>query len=1053
MKLPVSEQQNKWFDARNVDDSDLNLEQEYNNNIQASIINNHFGSGVILDTLEDKILFNSDAISGFLDGKVLDVQFQPTDINFGNQLEVEVKDTLVAGKKTIKILIVGLDFNNNLQYDRFIFHNNEKQISSKHYKLILGIILNDFIGSESQSFNLKGERGQILVKEAVPFFLSRESLTVSQNIQPNIFFRDLFFESPTSTLKSVLELALPTYNIDNLDIRTDYKQLRGISEDDVSTQIGQKFRAKTNNIQKINLLMSVSNSLNEFDLVWTGDLLISLYPLQSTVSCPTDITPDLAIDFDPTNVPLVQLSINYSTLLDKGIVLNTVPQPVPFVFSNTNVGNGSAIVADNFYVITIKRAGAADKCVINLATGNNSDEDARLSIFNGNIWVDVPEESCWFEVWSDAAKVSDGQAYDQGHGIIITKTKENDSGTTVDYSFNNVPFLNQSEYFAIVQATTEESTLIQDERTGNNVFSRKQFVPDVKLVKSTELSELEENSDPLVIGVIADKNVKNYNQSTATITSKFHSFGMIGNEIIIKIIDDPSDTSRFDLTVLNLITEFINGNLNNAKIIANSINPSTYYRIAKSELITVLYGDLNNDGVVDEKDLREMQLLIGANLNTAPTSSEYFTLINPFVDESGVNFQLLDENLVVIGSGTGDVAVNILDGSRATFTSSSVDFSSVSNLSGCTLVISGATNAEDNGSFKITGLVSSMEINIIKSYYTPDTIIKIMQSDITNDLIVDSTDESIIIDYINKFDIPNTSSPNNRIGTSFRVLKLVLEQFVDRNDEYSSLVSNRSTALHPTPDVFLADSSFYSRDFMNNPVEFSVVKQLNWEDYFIFCHSDSKKVPVDFETSGFLPKECELEGKSIETQPIRSDFDKGLNNFFIGDNLILGGQILNKDGYVWSNDYEVHTVVFEMPEDNFQNELSINFFTNFIAENSGGKTRLGYEAARFGSCRFVQSDALEKNQVRFNVSIQSYYADLDGYDGYNFGIVVNDRIGVAIDYSTGLLYLNMTNLNSDPVLRTLKTKIQVQTYLKEAGFVNKNLSISAEQTKNIFNIQ
>src|ERR1700690_1239207 len=143
-RLPVSSKQNKFFDGELIDDTDLTLEQNYNNQVQSGIINNHFGTGVLPEVLEENVIFDSLLASGLLDGKALTVQNQPQDQNFGNQLEIALSSSKVAGNRAIKILIIGLDFENNLQYDRFVFHRNESQISSKHYTKVLAVLFNDF---------------------------------------------------------------------------------------------------------------------------------------------------------------------------------------------------------------------------------------------------------------------------------------------------------------------------------------------------------------------------------------------------------------------------------------------------------------------------------------------------------------------------------------------------------------------------------------------------------------------------------------------------------------------------------------------------------------------------------------------------------------------------------------------------------------------------------------------------------------------------------------------------------------------------------------------
>jgi hypothetical protein len=1068
MRKHVSAKQNIWFNGETIDNSDLTLEQSYNNLIQTSLINNHFGTGVLPENLTQATLFDSALAFGLLDGKAIDVQVQPSDSNYGNQIEVELKDSNVAGRRVVKILVIGLDFENNLQYDRFVFSRNEKQLSSKHYTVVLKILFNDFIGDQAQSLNLGG---RILIKEAKPFSLARDCVMVAQDLQPNIFFRD-FYVSSGGTLGNVLTTALPSYNIDTLDISSEYNQLRGLVENDVSSQIGQKFQATTNNIQKITLLLAVSNSVDTVDLEWTGDLIVSIFQLQSSLDCPLDIAPGTAIDFDPSNIPLAQLSLNYNTLIARGIELGETPQPVDFIFSNTPVGAGNVIKAGSYYVVTMKRAGSADKCVIQAATGTDRLDNSKITFFNGSIWVDVADEDLWFQVWTDSAKVSDGQAYDAGHGIFIPKTQINNAtGLTEDYVVDNIQFTRNDIYYGIVEAGSEQSVFVQDQRTGERVLSQQQLVPQISLISGTELITREVAADPLVIGSIADKNLKSVNAGVADVSSKFHHFSMIANQCIMKVIDDPSDGYRYDLSILNLITELtgsggvsnINGLLN-GRIVPNSLDSSTAYRIADTEIVTMIYGDLNGDGVVDDNDLVTVQSLVDNDLNTIPSYDDYITLTTLFETDTGLTWQLLDDDFTtVLDSGTDGVLIpNPQDETRAIFTSASADFSIVSSLSTKRLrILDNISNPGNNGKFKITGLVDSVNIDIQKTYYTSDTILNILSADINGDMKVDATDVTLITNYINKVaPFPATTSPGNRVGTEFTAIRFTLERYIDRADEYTASV-NRSTDVHPLPDILMdgyaAGFSLFGTDLKDSPVTFTVTKQLNWHDYLVNATSNPKLVPAAFNyQSGFEQNLCSLDGIIEEKYPLAPSFDPGRNDIFLPNNLVLnyGGEILRPDGYYAKMDFEVGTVIFEIPAVSFTSEKTINIFSDFVADYSGdGRTRLGYESMRFADCSFVGLDGLSKEQIRFSVAVRSFSPQINGVDEDDVtGVLVDGKIGVSIEASSGILTLNFANLYEDPVLQTLKTRVQITIYMKKAGFNNAPLIVDSTKVRNLLGL-
>src|SRR5690554_1767403 len=136
-KIPVSRQFNKWHDAQRVDKLDLETEQNRNIYTDASIISNHFGSGIIPNSLRQKVIFDSDDLtleqaallqSNDFDGTGIQPHAQPTDNVLGEQLEVELSGSDVFGRLSVKVLIIGLDFQGIPQMDRLVFYKNEKQV-------------------------------------------------------------------------------------------------------------------------------------------------------------------------------------------------------------------------------------------------------------------------------------------------------------------------------------------------------------------------------------------------------------------------------------------------------------------------------------------------------------------------------------------------------------------------------------------------------------------------------------------------------------------------------------------------------------------------------------------------------------------------------------------------------------------------------------------------------------------------------------------------------------------------------------------------------------
>ncbi|CAB4196508.1 hypothetical protein UFOVP1290_28 [uncultured Caudovirales phage] len=1080
----IASEQNIWYNSQQVDNDDLSLEQDHNDIIQSGIINNHIGSGILPEVLTQNIIFDSILENGLLDGTAIYTQNQPADNNLGNQLELILTDSKATINKTIKVCIIGLDFESQLQYETFYFKCNETQISKRHFAKVLLFLFNDFIGPSTISLNLGG---RLIVKEVKPMSLSRCPIMVAQDIEPNLFFRDFFVYSGTIT--NAIDLiadALPTYNTSTLDIFVSELDNKILLNGDVTTQIGQKFIASTNNIQKIQLLLSVRNSElgQETDLAWNGDLIVSVYPLQSNIECPSDIAPNLAIDFSPSNIPLAQISVNYSTLLTTGTVLDSVPQLVDFVFSNSSLASGNILTIGNYYAFTIKRSGSANKCDILISAGNDRVIDSRITTFTGSLWVDIPEQDLWFRIYTDSAKVSDGQSYEAGHGIIIPKTNiDSNTQLTIDYSMENLQFTGNEVYRAVVAADVKETNQVPDQRTGEPVYSRKEFVPNIKLLNTIDITNLESTSEPLLIGAIADKNRKYFNAISSTINSSLHSATIVNDEIFIRIIDDATDLVRYDTSVNSLVINLLNGDLAGAQIIPNLSNSTTNYRIASATLLSNLVGDVNGDGIIDSDDLDLLSSYYGYNLNTGlPESSlivqvsgftsftnGYKTYINKFEDNTGINFQIVDPiTTAVIASGSDGVLVADPNNNRlANFTSSSILFNTIIGLSSYKLVISDASPSGNCGGFDIISLDSINDtLTIRKVFLDSDVMMQMLRSDIDGDFSITTDDGYLLESYIdrltlnishdNTFPGP-TTNPFTKIGTRFNVIRLKLEKFIDRSDDYISSNIDRSTLIHPIQDIFLNDGYYDTHNYYSAPVAFSIRKQLTWDESLIVSNSDSKLVPSVFTSlNGFSNIDCNIDGVNVNLYGSKPTFDKGRIDVFVPDNLIIGdgGQLHRPDGNFYKVDFEVGTIVLEIPNGLFGSEKTINVLDDFIADYTGdGRTRLGFPSMKFADCSLVSADALANDQIRLSVAVQSFSPNTNGIseDGYS-GAIVDGKIGVSIDYQTGLLTLNFTNLYQDTLLSTLSTKIQVHVYLKKGGFNNKPLFVDSVKVQNMLNL-
>ena len=1085
-RAPVSVQRPIWTNGQQVDDTDLTAEQLANQTIEASIIDNHVGDGVLPEVLVQNTIYNSLLTTGYQDGLAILPQNQPTDNNLGNQLAINLTGSTASGKRQIKVCLIGLDFQSNLQYEIFYFEKNEIQVSSKHFTKILVLLFNDFIGNPTLSFNLGG---QIVITEATPMTLSRDVIMVAQDQQPNLFFRDFFLDPSISqlSLQAMLQAALPTYNIADLNIYTSQLDQLALLSGDVTTQIGEKFVATTNNIQKISLLLSVRN-LNvgqQTNLVWTGDIIVSIYPLQSSLDCPTDFVPNLPIDFSPFNIPLAQISYNYNSLLADGVQLNSVPQPVDFVFSNSPVANGSLMVPGQYYAITIKRGGAANQCDILVSLGSNLIANSRITTFASTLWVDIPEEQLWFRIWTDAAKLSDGQAYDAGNGIAIPKTNiDPTTQSTVDYSFNHQQFVGNDVFSAVLAAATQQLDPVPSQTTGNPVDSRQQFVPQLNLLDTIDLTNLENTSSPLVLGAITDKNIKLFNPGAITITAPLFSASMVKDELLIRIVDDPTDTVRYNTQVIALASYLLNGALVSAQITPDAFAPFTNYRVASAQLCSMILGDVDGNGIIDENDLNLLNSYIGFNLNnglplhTSITTdgvhttftNGYETLTQPFANLFNISFQLVDptSNAVVAQGADGVLVANPNDPTSAQFTSASVIFNTIIGLSSYNLVVlSNGVNEANWGGWTISTLDTVADVITIKKIYlTGDTIAQMFRADINGDFAITYADGYLLNNYIERLPSSTTplttypaplSNPYTKIGTRFNVIKLRVEEFIDRSDDYASNPNTRATTVHPLQDIFIGDGYLANHNFYSSPITMSFNEQLVWSPSLVSVVSQPKLVPTVFSTeSGFVQNSCVIDGVQCNVYPVPQAFDPGRVDFYVPNNLIIGngGELQRPDGDFYKVDFEVGTIVLEIPDGIFSSERTIDIMNDFIVDYTGnGATRLGFPSMRFADCSFVSNQAIANDQIRFSVSVQSFSPNTNGLstDGY-YGAIVDGKMGVNIDFQTGLLTLNFTNLYQDAVLQTLSTKVQVNIFLKKGGFNNTPLFVDSGKVQNMLSL-
>ena len=108
---------------------------------------------------------------------------------------------------------------------------------------------------------------------------------------------------------------------------------------------------------------------------------------------------------------------------------------------------------------------------------------------------------------------------------------------------------------------------------------------------------------------------------------------------------------------------------------------------------------------------------------------------------------------------------------------------------------------------------------------------------------------------------------------------------------------------------------------------------------------------------------------------------------------------------------------------------------------------------RYSDCTTVQDADLFLNRIRFDVAIQAFVPNFDGYtDADGYGIIVDDIIGVHLDQTTGILKLTVKDLFVDQVFKTLVTKIQILAYLKKGGWNNQVVTVEPSAVAGLLSV-
>lgn len=597
-----------FYDFRQLNLEDMNLEQTAANTSIALTNDALSGSGVLLDFPEEITIFDSDsltaaqagwvAVSTFDGRGILSEPITASDEDEGCQVSVTVSDSKLDGCLSLTVTIIGKLFDDSLVYEHLEFSNNSTQVTKNHYKEYVNFLFQNFKGNSNivvDGYGCFRTDGRVLITEASSYKVSPDLIAAEQIAEPDIIFRNYKTYDAGKTLSQVLQEAIGTsLSVDDLDVRTSSTATRTFAQGASSETIyAQKFQMTGTNIQKISILLSLASGST-----WSGSLAVGIRKLQTTTSCPTSFLPDNEIDFDPDTVPVEEIILNQADLAARGVVLSTSPQVVDFVFTDAQISNPSlSTLSDgDFLALTIKRSGSTSTGTLVLEEASNTSSDMKLTVFQGNTWTDVSASSLWFRVWNDSVKVASGVALDQGVYLPIVKLAPGEDGVLAQHSVEDLSIVNSSEdteNYLIVQKDIGYSEVDIHQRTGDPIFGLKEDIPKFTVLEQADLFTLltaEPSTVPLAR--IRDRNAR----ANPTITGSIKYPGLCLDNTL-DIVNPPSD----------LLTQNVVG----STIIPNTSKPTISYRIIKQETFTDLYGDVDGDGDLDVFDVTRLQELDG----------------------------------------------------------------------------------------------------------------------------------------------------------------------------------------------------------------------------------------------------------------------------------------------------------------------------------------------------------------------------------------------------------------------------------------------------------
>lgn len=1004
-----------FFDGQRITEADLDSEQLHHRGLVSSLTSDFHGSGILRDRLfESQVLLDTSSPGAYLadgkeslsvlpmgagryDGRAIYLDRQPVDSVYGNRLELSAADLDVGGRVAAKVLIVGLAYSSTNPIGELVsevieFRENIAKVTEYYYVKVIAVFFNNFSGGYGRtefkegksSLNTLSENGKILIRETESLKVYARTKTAFQVESPNLYLSNFVTSSPYVSIEGEIKEAMGAgYSFRDLYFEIEPSSKLLLEQDgDQTTMYGQKFLAKSDNIQKIDLLFHVEK--NEAappgeEYGFSGDIVLSLHRLLVDIQCITDPNPDNLLDFDPDPSPIMEVSYSQDDLAALGIRLSGDPQVVEFDLSGTLIadpGIEPTLEPDRYYAILVSRRGDNRTGSLAMSKGYNKPsrkrsngqalsaeeefgrQTQRFIEFDPNnlVYVDDTDSSLWFIIHSDAVEITDGMAYsDDGYPMSIPKTVDYVGSTQISHFVRDISLRDVAEggsnYLAIYRQDNFVGPGIHP-RTGNFVNTRIEDAPSATIISTDELKDIDEDSPPIFLAKITDKNVRD----AQLITGVFDMPGLIGSDEIIFV--NPST----EMLASNLINRVITPDL--------ECECNSRYRIIGANCETMYAGDFDGDGKITSSDILSLLNIVGNTINAETTERKILggeiglldflqADLNADGTVDGTDIELIEDAV----DGYVNFAVN------ESFKVLRLKLENILEEGDYPKLFSSA----DSALYAATGLAGAGEIS-----FTVDMDVQALAIRIGDQVSITSGGDAGA--YLVATKVVD--------ATGLGVILSVTDM------DGADVTFDGSSGF----DVELVSGTRVNTYADNASLLSAPFSGTSWEILYIGSPHDEQFVEVcdlrRFMEGNFVEDSeitCVVSEDSCETDEACAPLYKN-QKVLPNDLYIPNGEIYKAPGVPYHGDIEYSTVTITVPPGTIE-DCAIDLYTNFIKSDSGkSKTASGYPAMLYSDGTYVGCEDsggetdITKGRVKINQCIASLYVDafVDGYatDGY-----------------------------------------------------------------------